>query len=45
MSDEIVKSTSERYIELYENIVDEKFVKRNTTNILEEIESNIKLAI
>ena len=45
MSDEMVKSTSERYIELYENIVGEKFVKRNTTNILEEIESNIKLAI
>ena len=45
MSDEIVKSASERYIELYENIVGEKFVKRNTTNILEEIESNIKLAI
>ena len=45
MSDEIVKSASERYIELYENIVGEKFIKRNTTNILEEIESNIKLAI
>jgi len=45
MSDEIVKSASERYIELYENIVGEKFIKRNTTNILKEIESNIKLAI
>ena len=45
MSDEIVKSASERYIELYENIVGEKFIKRNTTNILEEIESNIKLEI
>ena len=31
MTDEIVESISNRYIELYENITGEKFVKRNAT--------------
>jgi Phosphoribosylaminoimidazolesuccinocarboxamide (SAICAR) synthase len=42
MTDEIVKNISERYIELYENIVDEKFIKEDSQNILQRIEKNIK---
>lgn len=36
-----VSSVSERYIELYERIVGEKFVKAETGNILERIENNV----
>lgn len=42
MTDEIVKSISDRYIELYENIVGEKFVKADTASIAERIEKNVK---
>ena len=45
MTDKIVKSISERYIELYENITGEKFIKRNTENMLNDIESNIKIVL
>ncbi len=41
MTDEIVNGISERYIELYENIVGEKFVKEDITNISERIEKNV----
>jgi phosphoribosylaminoimidazole-succinocarboxamide synthase len=41
MTPEIVKSISERYIELYENITGEKFVKENTDNIAARIEKNV----
>ena len=41
MSDEIVTSISERYIELYEHITGEKFVKEDTSNIAERIEKNV----
>ena len=41
MSPEYVNSISERYIELYENILGEKFVKGDVSNILDRIESNI----
>jgi phosphoribosylaminoimidazole-succinocarboxamide synthase len=41
MTDEIVKSISDRYIELFENITGEKFQKANTDNITERIEKNI----
>ena len=41
MTDEIVESISERYIELYENITGEKFVKTPSDNIMERMESNI----
>ena len=41
MTDEIVTSISERYIELYEHITGEKFVKENTSNIAERIEKNV----
>lgn len=42
MTDEIVNSISERYIELYEHITGETFVKANTDNIAERIEENVK---
>ena len=41
MTDEIVTSISERYIELYEHITGEKFVKEDTDNIAERIEKNV----
>ena len=41
MSDEFVTEVSERYIELYENITGEKFVKADTSNMEERILSNI----
>ena len=42
MTDEIVESISERYIELYEKITGEKFEKSPVENILERMEGNIK---
>ena len=45
MDDEIINSVSERYIELYENLIGEKFEKRNTIDILNQIENNIKNAL
>ncbi|AVM51648.1 phosphoribosylaminoimidazole-succinocarboxamide synthase [Bacteroides zoogleoformans] len=41
MTDEIVTSISERYIELYEHITGEKFVKEDAGNIAERIEKNV----
>ena len=41
MTPEIVKSISDRYIELYENIIGEKFEKEETDNITERIEKNV----
>ncbi len=42
MTDEIVTSISDRYIELYENIIGEKFVKADYDgNIYERIEANV----
>ncbi len=41
MTPEIIHSISERYIELYENIVGEKFVKADASNVLERVEKNI----
>tara|TARA_B100001175_G_scaffold139224_1_gene118254 strand:- start:765 stop:1700 length:936 start_codon:yes stop_codon:yes gene_type:complete len=45
MNDEIVNSVSERYIELYENLIGEKFEKRNTIDILNQIEENVNKVI
>jgi phosphoribosylaminoimidazole-succinocarboxamide synthase len=42
MTDDIVASISERYIELYENITGEKFHKSNSDDRLAEIEENTK---
>lgn len=41
MSDDFVKTISDRYIELYEQITGEKFVKYDQENILERIEKNV----
>ena len=41
MTDEIVNGISERYIELYENITGETFVKEDSSNITERIEKNV----
>ena len=41
MSDDYCISVSERYIELYENILGEKFVKADISNINERIEQNV----
>lgn len=41
MTDEYIETVSERYIELYENILGEKFVKADISNINERIETNV----
>ena len=41
MSDEYIESVSERYIELYENITGERFVKADISNIQSRIEKNV----
>ncbi len=42
MTDEFVQSVTDRYVELYENIAGEEFVKGNDENRLEVMEANIK---
>jgi phosphoribosylaminoimidazole-succinocarboxamide synthase len=41
MSDDYITSVSDRYIELYENITGEKFIKADTTDIAQRIEDNV----
>lgn len=41
MTDEYIATVSERYIELYENILGESFVKADISNINERIEKNV----
>ncbi|MDF9830179.1 phosphoribosylaminoimidazolesuccinocarboxamide synthase [Parabacteroides sp. PF5-6] len=41
MTPQIVESISERYIELYEHITGETFVKEDTRSLLERIERNV----
>jgi phosphoribosylaminoimidazole-succinocarboxamide synthase len=41
MTDEFVNSVSERYIELYEKITGEKFVKADAKDVLKRVEENI----
>jgi len=45
MTDEIVASISERYIELYEHIVGEKFVYPDQEDVLERVERNVTKAL
>src|SRR6201996_2441998 len=45
MTPEIVQSISDRYIELYENITGEKFVKPEDKNVLNRVETAIKNAL
>jgi phosphoribosylaminoimidazole-succinocarboxamide synthase len=42
MTDQFVTEVSERYIELYENITGEKFVKADISNVPERIEKNCR---
>ncbi len=41
MTDAYIETVSERYIELFENIIGESFVKADITNIQERIEKNV----
>jgi phosphoribosylaminoimidazole-succinocarboxamide synthase len=41
MTDEIINGISNRYIELYEQITGEKFLKNSTENIEKRIEANV----
>ena len=41
MTEEVVNGISDRYIELYENITGERFVKAEGTDISARIEKNI----
>ena len=41
MSDQYINSISERYIELYENITGESFVKADTSHIAQRIQENV----
>ncbi|MEL1255262.1 phosphoribosylaminoimidazolesuccinocarboxamide synthase [Flavobacterium sp. DGU38] len=41
MTDAYIESVSERYIELYENILGEKFIKADIENIEKRIEKNV----
>ncbi len=41
MTDNYIETVSERYIELYENIIGEKFVKADISNIQQRIETNV----
>ncbi|MES2446804.1 MAG: phosphoribosylaminoimidazolesuccinocarboxamide synthase [Bacteroidota bacterium] len=45
MTEEIVTSISDRYIELYEQITGDKFVKNTSSNILQRIETNVNNAL
>ena len=42
MTDEYIETVSERYIELYENILGEKFIKADIANINERIKKNVE---
>jgi phosphoribosylaminoimidazole-succinocarboxamide synthase len=42
MPDAFVKEVSERYIELFESITGEKFIKGDSGNVMKRIETNIK---
>lgn len=41
MTDDYISTVSERYIELYENIMGEKFIKADISNINSRIEKNV----
>ncbi|MBN2166823.1 MAG: phosphoribosylaminoimidazolesuccinocarboxamide synthase [Marinilabiliaceae bacterium] len=45
MSDEFITQVSERYIELFENITGDKFVKADASNVSSRIEKNVMEAL
>jgi phosphoribosylaminoimidazole-succinocarboxamide synthase len=42
MTESWVNQISERYIELYENIIGEKFVRSDVSNVLSRVETNVR---
>ncbi len=42
MSDDYIETVSERYIELYENITGESFIKADLSDIHTRIDENVK---
>jgi phosphoribosylaminoimidazole-succinocarboxamide synthase len=45
MSEEFIQEVSDRYIELYEHITGDKFVKSDVTDVLKRVEDNVNNAI
>ena len=45
MTNEIIQSISDRYIELYEQIIGERFVKPENENVLNRVEKAINIAL
>jgi phosphoribosylaminoimidazole-succinocarboxamide synthase len=45
MTEEIILSISDRYIELYEQITGDQFVKNELANVVERIEKNVNNAL
>ena len=45
MDEELIASISDRYIELYEQITGDQFVKSESGNVLDRIERNINTGI
>ena len=45
MTEAFIKQVSERYIELYEHITGDKFIKSDVTDVLKRVEDNINNAI
>ena len=41
MSEEYCNSVSERYIELYEYITGDKFVKKDVSDVMSRVEKNV----
>ena len=45
MTDEFIEQISNRYIELYEKITGDKFVKSDVSDVLKRVEKNVTKAI
>ena len=45
MSEDFINQVSERYIELYEHITGETFVKSDVSDVMKRVENNINEAI
>lgn len=45
MTPEFIKSVSERYIELYEHVTGQKFVKADETNLADRIKTNVEACL
>jgi phosphoribosylaminoimidazole-succinocarboxamide synthase len=45
MTDDLINQISERYIELYEHITGEKFIKSDVSDVIQRVEGNINKAI